>query len=824
MGQYDLTPARVARILAQSDDSSWQRVPAVGYRLRWVAPGADARMLAGPCMVIEPAVNPVFDALMQRAGARRIDERRWSVPAAAAPSVIEIIDGAATFTDRRDLEKMQYSLPPEERADAVVQGLVQMQAAGKNELKELFVHAVRSPTGPGAFSNLIASFTHGKMQLKATTGVNGADGMLVTSDQIDLHLWQRHTTRPPQRLRVDEALRLVDALSASGVYIDDCVDLPALRVHLQSSLVIYQRPSAPGLSRLVVGPAIRRVPGLPLIDRIDGTFTTVEIDSSQLVTLLQRAHSYNVKVIVDEPSLDNARLASAQPIDDPTLRPYQQLGVSLHLATTIGFLNACAIGLGKTVMTLKAWQIRSRGKPRWHALVVCPTSIRSQWLRETARFFPDAAVITLDKLELAQRWDEFATLYADRPCILVVSHDTMRSSIDSLCARHWDEVCLDEAETLRNPASKRSRALWKLREACDTAIALAGTPIERSLDDLGQILSWVRADKDLFERRLRLRRAFDMSVPGDGARLHRLVGPMMFRRDQSEVADELPTVSNEVIVLDPSEAEMQIAQAAQAALLGMLDQLDEKAEASNALRLKAVNALKTVRRASSDPSSLAETLQSARQLLPPSLLELLDQPLVATKRQRVVEMTTEMTQRGDAVLIFTEFGLSAQNLARELSASGVRCGLFTGKVSREKRDQQILDFQDGKIDVLVMTAIARQGLNLQRANVVIHYDLPWLPSRIVHRVGRTRRLESLHDHVRIVTVVMAATIEERIAQALLPRAQMIIEALDTPRGAHPGSTEMDIAVNGLQDALDNVDDFSELDCARQLIRDGALAA
>jgi superfamily II DNA or RNA helicase len=885
---YDLSAERIDRILGEAKDRARARLQArdatpeqiaahdplsrlapVGYRFRWadhVDPDSgDRSWMVGECVIIEPCINPVFDAALQAGGVVRTGSRSWSVKITENADVeplralLRTVDGSMCHLAGRNLEKTMYRGDQQSRAEPIIQALLASPLAARHEitrgeLSSVLTYATRPATGPANYGNLLWTVSDSSLRLRAATHMNSRDGHFVSTDPIDLHLWKSGSDKQSVRVRIDEALRVHLALVRDTyldehVYIDDQIDIDAVTHTLDRMLIMYRMADAPGRAQLVVGPGLARVPDQILIDRMPGEIATVSVDAIKAGTLLDRARSYGIEAVMDDHTAVVCAMAIAPPAPDPDkiLRPYQREGVGVHLATKIGYLNACAVGLGKTVMTLKAWQLRvgrlgAKDRAGWQAIVVGPASIRSQWVRETRRFFPEAAVTTLDSAHFARKLAEFEELNADRPRVLVLSYDAMRTCLDQLVDRRWNEMALDEITILSNPSSQRSKALWKLRPCCDTAVGLTGSVIEKNLDDLGHALSWVRNDPAMFRGRRKLDRAYDMSRPGDGVRLHRDLGPLLFRRDQSEIKDELPPTVSEIVILDPVPQEAALAQAARRGLQEIIARLDErliqlesdpdadremmKAARSElaSLQMTAISGVTLARMAASDPEAVAASSSAAKLLLDGMGLV---EPAVAkggTKRKRICELVTDLAMRKDAVLVFTEFDVCAKHLASDLTAAGVRVGLFTGKVSHDRRDRAVLDFQAGELDVMIMTRTAREGLNLQRANVIVNYDLPWVPSWIVQRIGRARRIGSTAEKIMILTVIMAGTIEERVAAVLLPRAAMILAALDAPRGTRIEDTEIALAVAGLEhvNTEDETEKRKQLDYARKIFSDANL--
>lgn len=489
--------------------------------------------------------------------------------------------------------------------------------------------------------------------------------------------------------------------------------------------------------------------------------------------------------------------------------------------------------------------------PKYQSIIVCGSKLRTQWQHETHRFWPNTVAQVVEAKNLKRDFDKLReqAISENKPLTLIMSYETVRDHADTIrgyfTEQMGNDLVVDEAVVLKNPGSGRSQALWKLREVFQRGIALTGTPIERNMDDMGNILSWVRADRELFYGK-RLTANYDPTNPKDIEKLWDALGPTVFRRDRSEIADELPDVQTETILLDPDPAELRLAEAARHGLRDILKELEERmaeladmdpddpklAEARaqlKSLRGVALGGITVARRAACDPIAVAESDSAAVALLHSKGLV---EPAVrtgGTKRQQVVGLTRELIDNGEAVLIFTDFSAVADHLVQDLKDQGIRVGCIKGGMS----DKATADAQDGfqggkgvigddiKYDCLVLTSTAKEGLNLQRASVMIHMDLPWLPSSMVQRVGRASRIGSTSDTLQVLIPVMAGTIEERAAAKLVTRAVEALAVLDNPRGVNAADTEVGQALAGLGGAVSDKEvekgEQGLLDLARSLI-------
>ena len=486
--------------------------------------------------------------------------------------------------------------------------------------------------------------------------------------------------------------------------------------------------------------------------------------------------------------------------------------------------------------------------PHYISLVVCGKRLRSQWRAEAARFFPEAKVAVIDAKHLETELPQLMADAAEQnvPATAIVSYETVTAKVDFLSKYSFDDLVVDEAVVLKNPNSQRSQALWVLRGTSQRGIAMTGTPIERDLDDLGAIVAWTRGDREMFHG-IRLSKRFDATDPKSVEALLEALGPTIFRRDRSEIADELPQVQTETILIDPEPAELALANGARYKLREMLNNLDARVqeaaemepdnpklvaarEALSQLRGTALGGVTLARMAACDPAAVAASKSEARELLDAEGLIAPALAVGGTKRKQISALTKELCESGESVLIFTEFSSLAKNLVSDLTAEGVRVGSIQGGMTDKAATAAQEGFQGGaggavgdniKYDCLVLTRAAREGLNLQRASVVIHYDLPWKASDMTQRVGRASRIGSTAKTLQVIIPVMAGTIEERVAKTLVKRGVTALAVLDNPRGVKTSETDVAQALAGLSEVISDDEleagDAGMLDLARQLI-------
>lgn len=820
----------IARALAKGGIDALKAVPPLAFsaRLRPGTSPSDPGAYLEPCVELTPAVNPLFDALMLRIGAVPRGLRTWEVGTGrkASPTrlqaLVEALPGAICYPADlwEKLERRGHLGSSRSQAAGELSSLIRATDAGAALSFDWWRHFYASKhthpdEGPLADAALAVSFSTGRMFVQLCTVPREKRALHLAPGQPDVNLFRRDARRDPVLVTPDVAVEVLETAAARGhVVLDPTGDMRAVRDALPNMVVAQRLPGSPAQARLVVG---RDVPALGAGATESQTTTTSIVEATEVATLTAMVAAAGVAVAVAPQVADVARMTRAKAIGRPGLRPYQDEAVSLHLATTVGYVNTSAVGLGKTVMTLAAYREKARVAPRFRALAVVKASLVSQWISEAHTFFPEALVARPTAKNMAAQLAGAEAECGDAPMLVVVSRETARAAVDELCTWSWDDLVCDEAAFLSSTGSGRTKALWQLRKHAQVAVGLTGTPIEKGLDDLGRILAWVRDEEAMFYGE-RLSKRFDVTEAGQIEALWKAIGPTVFRRDRSEIADELPAISTETVLLDPTPAELALADGARHELRRIYDSLAERIEAARALdphdpalaeaqaelrsaRGAVLGGVTLARMAACDPIAVANSDSAGAALLDQAGLVAPAARTGGTKRQQIGDLVAELAGRGEAILIFTDFATVCDHLADDLRAKGVRTGVFSGHVSAKRREADKQAFMDGDLDCLILTESGNEGLNLQRASVLVHYDLPWLPSKVVQRVGRATRIGSTATHLQVLIPIMAGTIEERVAAVLVPRAVTALAVLDTHRGVKGSETELGLALAGVADAV-----------------------
>ncbi|GGO62833.1 helicase SNF2 [Nonomuraea cavernae] len=466
------------------------------------------------------------------------------------------------------------------------------------------------------------------------------------------------------------------------------------------------------------------------------------------------------------------RLAEPEDLGPPdglaaTLRDYQLRGLRwLARMTSLGLGGCLAddMGLGKTI-TLIALHLHRRGSGP--TLVVCPASLLGNWEREIARFAPGVPV---------RRYHGAARALVDDGFVLT-TYGTMRLDAEQLAAHPWGLLVADEAQHVKNPASSTAKALREI--PAGARVALTGTPVENNLSELWAILDWTTPGLlgPLGRFRSRWAKPVESGDSAAAERLARLVGPFLLRRRKSDpgVAPELPpkTETDRPVALTTEQAGLY--EAVVREIMARIEDADGMAR--RGLIVKLLTGLKQI--CNHPAQYLHET--APRLAGRSGKLELLD------------ELIDTILAEDGAVLVFTQYVAMARLLERHLTARGVATQFLHGGTPVARREEMVRRFQEGHAPVFLLSLkAAGTGLNLTRADHVIHYDRWWNPAvedqatDRAHRIGQNRP-------VQVHRLITEGTIEDRIAGMLAAKRSLAESVLASGEAALTELTDAELA-------------------------------
>ncbi len=464
-----------------------------------------------------------------------------------------------------------------------------------------------------------------------------------------------------------------------------------------------------------------------------------------------RIHAYTERFRGD-PAIPHAAVPSAFKGD---LRPYQQQGVDWlqHLMDSkLGAFLADDMGLGKTAQTIAHIAVEhASGRMVHPVLIVVPTSLIANWTSELRKFAPGLKSIVLHGLDRHRKREQL-----DRFDVVITTYTVLTRDILEMKARDWHIVVLDEAQAIKTPDAKATKAVCQL----DTRqrICLSGTPIENNLDELWSqfafLMPGLLGDRRGFTKRFRT----PIEKNGDELRrvqLVRRIKPFIMRRKKSEVATELPPKHTILRRINLAPDQRELYETIRATMYERVrEQVAERSLAQS--RIVVLDALLKLRQACCDPRLVK--LRSAREIESSSKLD------------DLLEMISEMLPEGRRILLFSQFTSMLDLIKPRLREAGIAFVELRGDTS--DRGEPVRSFEAGEVPLFLISLKAGgRGLNLTSADTVIHYDPWWNPavedqaSDRAHRIGQTKS-------VFVYKLIAADTVEERILELQARKAEL----------------------------------------------------
>jgi SNF2 family DNA or RNA helicase len=407
------------------------------------------------------------------------------------------------------------------------------------------------------------------------------------------------------------------------------------------------------------------------------------------------------------------------------------------------------MGLGKTVQAL-AFLRNLPGR----ALIVCPSSLVFNWVREAARFTPERRVLVIAGEGRAKLFGP-ALEQAD---LIVTSYPLLRRDIDRYLEWEFAAAVLDEAQHIKNPDSQNAQAAGALR--AKHRFLLTGTPIENSLKDLWSLMNFLMpgylgSAKDFRER-------YERDIQNDplGATAKRLlqrIRPFVLRRTKRAVATELPEKIEQVAYCELTPQQKEVYAELVKTTRRTLSDLAGSGDQGKA-RMTMLTALLRLRQACCDLRLLGQEV---------------GQEQASAKIELLRELLAEAVDGGHRVLIFSQF-VSMLTLLREaLTSDEIAYCYLDG--STKDRAAEVDRFQAGEVPVFLISLKAGGvGLNLTAADTVIHFDPWWNPAVEAQATDRAHRI----GQEKVVTaykLIARDTVEEKIL-ALQQKKRALVDA------------------------------------------------
>ena len=447
------------------------------------------------------------------------------------------------------------------------------------------------------------------------------------------------------------------------------------------------------------------------------------------------------------------------------LRPYQERGLSwLSFLGELGLGGILAddMGLGKTIQLLSLISVQPGP-----TLLVCPMSLVGNWQREAARFTPDLRVHVhhgADRLD----GESLASALAGVD-LVITTYGVATRDRAALSQLTWARVVCDEAQNIKNHATKQARAIRGLPAAA--RIALTGTPVENRLSELWSIMEFTNPGLLGPAEKFREKYAIPIERHGspDAARaLVRLTQPFVLRRLKTDktIISDLPDKQEMKVWcnLTPEQASLYAA-----TVTDMLSRIEDAADdiSRRGLVLATMAKLKQV---CNHPAHL---LGDGSRL-----------PGRSGKLARLEEICDEIVAEGDKALCFTQYAEFGRMLQPHLAARlGCPVLFLYGGTTKKQRDAMVAQFASLDEPALFLLSLKAggTGLNLTAANHVIHVDRWWNPAVEDQATDRAFRIGQ-HRNVQVRKFVCVGTLEERIDAMIEEKKALAEQIVGTGEG------------------------------------------
>ncbi|MHA2621193.1 MAG: DEAD/DEAH box helicase [bacterium JZ-2024 1] len=628
-------------------------------------------------------------------------------------------------------------------------------------LQDLGAHIVRTPDADAYLAkfrekNLVELSMRGK-DIAVTTGPAPRKAILRVLEKFPV---QNGTLGEPLFLKpLLKALKAEGAIAEITPAVETAysaiasarVSLVASRFFYQQIQVLYDRKYLkPALLQLVV----------PYLDEFD--LLKDPRDLEQLVTTLKERGA----VVGVEPHIQNILQKRAEiargdlgslPLKLPPY-PFQAIG-ALFLAINQSALLADEMGLGKTVQALSAFlYLRNRGLTS-RALVLCPASLKYQWATETVKFTDlKAVVIEGTPGQRRIKYREPADLY-------ILNYELLLRDIDDIRLLANDLIILDEAQRIKNYQTKTSKLIRVLPKKY--AFALTGTPLENELLELYNVMRFINPEvlgsnvQKFISRYVIKNHWGGIKAYRNVEEVRARVRAIVLRRTKKEVYRELPERIDNQFFVELSQTQNDIYR-------------EYKTRFKNLLR-------RGLHR-EQDVLEAFGILTYLREICDSSELVAADKP-ASSKLDELKRVLPEIISGGHKVLLFSEWEKMTAILERDLSDLGIQMVRFYGDLSQKQRADVIKQFMENEeTKLFISTDAGSLGLNLQAADYVIHFDLPYNPARLEQRIARAHRIGQSQP-VNNVYFLTPGTIEMGIRRILYRKQRLfadIFDKLETP--------------------------------------------
>ncbi len=532
-------------------------------------------------------------------------------------------------------------------------------------------------------------------------------------------------------LRYGEDLQL-------GILTPDNVS-PAVAKHLAA----YRDKPIHNVQKLIR--SVRKVENL-------GTTVTIYPDAEEFIN--QKLFAEHVAETVAEIRKDPQKHPLRKTLLKSELLPYQLDGIAFAVGAGRAVL-ADDMGLGKTIQGIGAAELLSRHVPVSRVLVICPASLKSQWLLEIERFSDRSCQLILGSAR------ERPAQYDNESFFTICNYEQVLRDILSIERVKWDLIILDEGQRIKNWEAKTSQVIKALKSPF--ALVLSGTPLENRLDELFSVVEFID-DRRLgpafrfFNRHKEVDEKGKLLGYKNLGELRAKLEPLLLRRTRKQVVKQLPPRTTQVLRIPPTDEQFEL-------------QRGHRMIIQSIIGKKYLTEMDLLR--------LQKALLMCRMCADSTFLVDKQPPGYSSKLAELDQLLEQLLAEEDRkIVLFSEWTTMLNLIEPLLKKQKVDYVRLDGSVPQKKRQNLMQQFQkDPDCKLFIATNAGSTGLNLQAANTVINVDLPWNPAVLEQRISRAHRMGQKRP-VQVFLLVTEDTLEENLLATLSAKHELSLAVLD----------------------------------------------
>ena len=505
--------------------------------------------------------------------------------------------------------------------------------------------------------------------------------------------------------------------------------------------------------------------------------------------LLRFLKEQDVEVTLKGFPQDQTSLASLSISRKPNVKlyPFQQRAVEFVLENDGRACIFDEMGLGKTISATAALIELVAARKARRAIIVAPNAVLEQWRDEMVEKFNLYPTLVTSRRRLEER----IRLYEDP--LVVINYELLRTDVELILKKTFDTLILDEVTRVKNWDTQTSEAVKRI--LVRNVIALTGTPLENHIGELYNIVNIVhpgffgRYHEDFLARYTTRSSGLGWQTnhpsinPYTLTELREKLAKVSIRRTKSDVFKQLPSLTMEYVYTEPARNQKMIYEILETSLGETL--IDEytyslnDVDGPNPFTANRLRFYTLLREACADISMIAgylrrkqrENTRDAHLLRQSPIFNRLTRTLTKlepenAKLSELKELVKDLAEQGHKIIVFSQFVAVIKLVQDELENDGISCVAYHGQISNEERSLNLKRFtEQANVTVLASTDAGQFGLNLQIADVIINYDLPWNPARLQQRIARIHRIGQVNK-VLAINFVVKGTVEEHVREIL----------------------------------------------------------